>query len=220
MNKKKAPHSGRVWVGFDLGGTKMLAKIFNDDYETLGRAKQKTLGAKGAKTGLNRMASLIGKALDAAGVSPDQIAGIGVGCPGPIDAEKGAIVEALQQFPLIRSFAIERQPPDSILVRISEREPIAAIAGDQVGYAIGRKGGPSVFNRPDSRFFRQEYVEKAEHFFAEHGPRTIIIVQRVVINGGKSSLATTTPLIKPNSMPIPTVTAIATPMGKPIWRIR
>ncbi len=94
MNKKKAPHSGRVWVGFDLGGTKMLAKIFDDNYETLGRAKQKTFGAKGSKTGLNRMADLIEEALDDAGVSPNQIAGIGVGCPGPIDAEKGEIVEA------------------------------------------------------------------------------------------------------------------------------
>jgi len=59
--------------------------------------------------------------------------------------------------------------------------PLAAIAGDQVGYAIGRKGGPAVFKRPDSRFFRQEYVEKAEHFFAEHGPRTIILARFVPI---------------------------------------
>ncbi len=59
--------------------------------------------------------------------------------------------------------------------------PLAAIAGDQVGYAIGRKGGPAVFKRPDSRFFRQEYVEKAERFFAEHGPRTIILARFVPI---------------------------------------
>jgi membrane-associated protein len=59
--------------------------------------------------------------------------------------------------------------------------PLAAIAGDQVGYVIGRKGGPAVFKRPNSRFFRQEYVEKAEHFFAEHGPRTIIIARFVPI---------------------------------------
>lgn len=94
MNKKKGFHSGRVWVGFDLGGTKMLAKVFNDDYETLGRAKQKTLGAKGSESGLERMVSLIEKAVDVAGVRPDQISGIGVGCPGPIHAEKGEIVEA------------------------------------------------------------------------------------------------------------------------------
>lgn len=59
--------------------------------------------------------------------------------------------------------------------------PLAAIAGDQVGYAIGRKSGPAVFSRPDSRFFRREYVEKAEAFFAEHGPRTIIIARFVPI---------------------------------------
>ena len=33
--------------------------------------------------------------------------------------------------------------------------PLAAIAGDQVGYQIGRTAGPRVFNRPDSRFFRK-----------------------------------------------------------------
>lgn len=59
--------------------------------------------------------------------------------------------------------------------------PLAAIAGDQVGYAIGRKGGPAVFSRPNSRFFRQEYVVKAEEFFAEHGPRTIILARFVPI---------------------------------------
>jgi glucokinase len=94
MIKKKAPYPGRVWVGFDLGGTKMLAKVFNDDYQTLGRAKQKTLGAKGAKTGLTRMVTLIEEALLDAAVQPGQIAGIGVGCPGPINPEKGEIVEA------------------------------------------------------------------------------------------------------------------------------
>jgi membrane-associated protein len=59
--------------------------------------------------------------------------------------------------------------------------PLAAIAGDQVGYAIGRKGGPAVFNRPESRFFRQEYVDRAELFFAEHGPRTIVLARFVPI---------------------------------------
>lgn len=57
--------------------------------------------------------------------------------------DEGAIVEALQRFPLIRSFAIERQPPDSILVRISEREPIAAIARDD-GYHLIDPAGVSV----------------------------------------------------------------------------
>lgn len=94
MSKKKRRYEGRVWVGLDLGGTKMLAKVFNDDYQTLGRAKQKTQGAKGSKSGLSKMESVIDEALDDAGVSPKQIAGIGVGCPGPINPDTGVLVEA------------------------------------------------------------------------------------------------------------------------------
>lgn len=59
--------------------------------------------------------------------------------------------------------------------------PLAAIAGDQVGYAIGRKAGPSVFSRPNSRFFRPEYVEKAHEFFERYGARTVVIARFVPI---------------------------------------
>ena len=59
--------------------------------------------------------------------------------------------------------------------------PLAAIAGDQVGYAIGRKAGPRIFNRPESRFFQREYVEKSEEFFAKYGARTIVLARFVPI---------------------------------------
>ena len=59
--------------------------------------------------------------------------------------------------------------------------PLAAIAGDQVGYAIGRKAGPAVFKRPDSRFFREEYVERSREFFERYGARTIVIARFVPI---------------------------------------
>lgn len=59
--------------------------------------------------------------------------------------------------------------------------PIAAIAGDQVGYAIGKKFGPPLFNRPDSRFFKREYVDRSAEFFEKHGPRTVIIARFVPI---------------------------------------
>lgn len=92
--KKEAKTLERVWIGFDLGGTKMLAKVFNDRYETIGRAKQKTQGAKGMKAGLARMVDTAAAALDNAGVDASRLAGIGVGCPGPINPENGVIVEA------------------------------------------------------------------------------------------------------------------------------
>jgi len=59
--------------------------------------------------------------------------------------------------------------------------PLAAIAGDQVGYAIGRRAGPTVFRRPDSRLFRQEYVDKANGYFERYGARTIVIARFVPI---------------------------------------
>ena len=58
---------------------------------------------------------------------------------------------------------------------------VAAIAGDSVGYAIGHKFGPSVFQRPKSRFFNPEYVVKAEAFFAKHGSKTIVLARFVPI---------------------------------------
>ena len=59
--------------------------------------------------------------------------------------------------------------------------PLAAIVGDQVGYAIGRRAGPAIFNRPDSRFFHHENVERAQEFFDRHGPRTIVLARFVPI---------------------------------------
>lgn len=58
---------------------------------------------------------------------------------------------------------------------------IAAVAGDQVGYLFGRKAGPALFRRPDSRFFKQEHLEKAQDFFERHGPRAIVLARFVPI---------------------------------------
>lgn len=57
----------------------------------------------------------------------------------------------------------------------------AAIVGDQVGYLFGRKVGPSLFSRPNSRFFKQENVEKAHEFFEKYGPRSIVLARFVPI---------------------------------------
>lgn len=59
--------------------------------------------------------------------------------------------------------------------------PIAAIAGDQVGYAIGRKFGTPLFERPDSRFFKREYVDRSAEFFERHGPKTVVLARFVPI---------------------------------------
>ena len=58
---------------------------------------------------------------------------------------------------------------------------VAAIVGDQVGYLIGNKLGPAVFDRPKSRFFNPANVAKAETFFATHGAKTIVLARFVPI---------------------------------------
>ncbi len=57
----------------------------------------------------------------------------------------------------------------------------AAVAGDQVGYLFGRKVGPGLLRRPDSRLFKQENVEKAAAFFERHGPKAIVLARFVPI---------------------------------------
>jgi membrane-associated protein len=55
----------------------------------------------------------------------------------------------------------------------------AAFLGDQVAYAIGRKAGPRLFNRPDSRFFKQQYIDQTHAYFDKYGGRTIIVARFV-----------------------------------------
>ena len=58
---------------------------------------------------------------------------------------------------------------------------LAAVAGNQVGYEIGRRAGPALFSRPDSRLFKQEYVDKTYAFFDRYGPRAIVLARFVPI---------------------------------------
>ncbi len=58
---------------------------------------------------------------------------------------------------------------------------VAAILGDQVGYLIGRRVGPAVFNRPDSRFFKRKNVERAHAYFEANGPKTIILARFIPV---------------------------------------
>ena len=58
---------------------------------------------------------------------------------------------------------------------------IAAIVGNAVGYWIGKKAGPALFRKPDSKLFKREYVEKTGHFFEKYGARAIVMARFVPI---------------------------------------
>jgi membrane-associated protein len=58
---------------------------------------------------------------------------------------------------------------------------LAAVIGDQVGYMIGKYFGPKLFNRPDSKLFKQENLEKAHEFMEKYGPKAIVLARFVPI---------------------------------------
>jgi membrane-associated protein len=58
---------------------------------------------------------------------------------------------------------------------------VAAFAGDQVGYLIGRRAGPRVFNRPGSRLFSARQADRAGDFFRRHGSKAVVLARFVPI---------------------------------------
>ena len=57
----------------------------------------------------------------------------------------------------------------------------ASMLGDWSGYLLGRRAGPAIFNRPDSRFFKQEHLQRTKAFYEKHGGKTIIYAKFVPI---------------------------------------
>jgi membrane-associated protein len=58
---------------------------------------------------------------------------------------------------------------------------VSAVIGNATGYWIGYTVGPKLFNRPDSRFFRKEYVDKTHEFFERYGARAVVLARFVPI---------------------------------------
>jgi membrane-associated protein len=58
---------------------------------------------------------------------------------------------------------------------------IAAIVGDATGYAIGKRTGRALYNRPDSFLFRREHLRMTHDYYEKHGGKTIIIARFIPI---------------------------------------
>jgi membrane-associated protein len=58
---------------------------------------------------------------------------------------------------------------------------VAAVASNIVGYLVGARAGPAIFNRPDSRFFKQAYVDRTFAFFDRYGKRAVFLARFVPI---------------------------------------
>jgi membrane-associated protein len=54
---------------------------------------------------------------------------------------------------------------------------VAAVLGDSLGYAFGKKIGPAIFTKEDSVFFDKKHIARAQHFYEKHGKKTIILAR-------------------------------------------
>jgi len=88
------PRNIPFWIGFDLGGTKMLACVLDARYKVLGSARKSTNGSDGQAKGRKRILNTIHEAIAEAGIDPAGLQGIGIGCPGLVNTDKGILINA------------------------------------------------------------------------------------------------------------------------------
>ncbi|MBI3097950.1 MAG: ROK family protein [Planctomycetes bacterium] len=83
--------SERLWLGLDLGGTAVKAGVVDDRGRVRGRSEVPTLASGGPRMVLDQMLGGAQEAVEAAGIRIGDCAGVGVGCPGPLDAARGIV---------------------------------------------------------------------------------------------------------------------------------
>lgn len=83
---------GPTVIGVDLGGTKIVAGVVDAKDQVLGRAKRPTPAREGGEAILAAMLDAIGEALTESALKVGDLAGVGVGSPGPLDPERGMIL--------------------------------------------------------------------------------------------------------------------------------
>src|SRR3989441_8952309 len=81
-------------VGVDFGGTKILAGVFDDKFDCVGRARVSTKADRGADEVIGRIARCIREAVDECDLDLKQVKGIGIGAPGAVDSESGKVIFA------------------------------------------------------------------------------------------------------------------------------
>lgn len=91
-DRSMAANQKNIWIGFDLGGTKMLTTAYDEEWKVIGRRRRKTRGRDGSDSGIARIGSTIERLLSENDIEINRIAGIGIGCPGPIDLDRGHIL--------------------------------------------------------------------------------------------------------------------------------
>jgi glucokinase len=110
-------------VGVDLGGTKILAAVVHaGDEKILGRSKRPTPAREGGDAILAAIVEAVDDALAEAGVARTEIAGVGIGSPGPIDIDSGVILFSANLN--VRNFSLGSGLAEAIGTRVIVRNDV------------------------------------------------------------------------------------------------
>ena len=135
----------QLTCGFDLGGTKMLCIILDENQKVIARKRKKTKGTEGAPAGVVRIAELIRETFVENGLPLNELASLGIGCPGPVDMDKGVVNVAVnlgwKNVPLAAMLEDELSCPVSVLNDVD-----AGVFGEySIGAAVGARSVAGIF---------------------------------------------------------------------------
>ena len=169
-------------VGVDLGGTKILAGVFKNNMECLGRAKFSTKPQRGEKEVVERVVRCVRDAVDECDLSLKQVKGVGVGAPGAVDSEVGRVIFApnlgWENVPLKKQIEDELELPvfiendcNSCMLGVYEVE-LDSKPNDVIGIFIGTGiGGGLIVNRKLYGGFNRTAAEIGHMVIEVEGPK-------------------------------------------------
>jgi len=133
----KKKRSDDVILGIDLGGTKILVGTFDASMKLLGTAKNRTQRELGPDGVSKRIVETVNTSLEAAGKSIDDVVGIGVGSPGPLDPDTGIVLTTpnlgWENYPLASTLSEAFGKP----VFLDNDVKLAALGETRHGAAVG-----------------------------------------------------------------------------------
>jgi glucokinase len=131
--------------GFDLGGTKMLCIVMDDKQTIVARKRKKTKGTEGAQAGVIRIADLIRETFADNSLPIEELRSLGIGCPGPVDMDKGVVNVAVnlgwKNISLAAMLEDELDCPVAVLNDVD-----AGVYGEySLGAAVGARSVAGIF---------------------------------------------------------------------------
>jgi len=169
-------------LGIDLGGTKVVAAVLDDEGRIVGRARAKTRAWRDEEEVFATIASVGRRAIEKAGIDSAELAAVGIGAPGPIDFDTGYIIETanlkFKNFPLGPRLAEEFGRPAIVENDVNAgvygefRAGAARGANDVLGMFIGTGiGGGLIANGALYRGFSKGGGEVGHIIVEAGGPR-------------------------------------------------